>query len=51
MFVQCKHRNGGYGVRACTKQTRKVLYKRLDSQTQLVVPHSTLLTFDPNSGL
>ena len=26
VFVQCRHGNGGYGVRACLKQKCKGLY-------------------------
>ena len=39
-----------YGVRTCTQRTNVKGYKGLFQQL-CMVPHTTLLTFDPNPGL
>ena len=52
MFVQCRHGNGGYGVRGCSKHTCMGLWlDRFSSTDTIMVPQSAVLTFDPNPGL
>ena len=42
VFVQCRHGNGGYGVRACTQSTNVGLYEPFPlEKQQCMVPRIT----------